>query len=61
MLIKRNCAELVPVSGAVAAEIMLRLNQNTAQEVYAVNELPHPQLRVACGFWNTNPCFMRSS
>src|SRR4030088_3230533 len=20
---------------------------------YAVNELPHPQLRVACGFWKT--------
>src|SRR6266853_1702612 len=30
-------------------------------ERYAVNELPHPQLRVACGFWKTNPRRIRSS
>src|SRR6266853_5269612 len=30
-------------------------------ERYAVNELQHPQLRVACGFWKTNPRRIRSS
>src|SRR5882762_2675224 len=24
--------------------------------IYAVNELPQPQLRSAFGFWKTNPC-----
>jgi hypothetical protein len=28
---------------------------------YTVNEVPHPQLRVACGFWNTKPRRIRSS
>jgi hypothetical protein len=28
---------------------------------YAVKEVPHPQLRVACGFWNTNPRRIKSS
>jgi hypothetical protein len=28
---------------------------------YAVNELPQPQLRVACGFWNTKPRRIKSS
>jgi hypothetical protein len=32
-----------------------------AEKVYAVNELPQPQLRVACGFWKTNPRRIRSS
>jgi hypothetical protein len=28
---------------------------------YTVNEVPQPQLRVACGFWNTKPRRIRSS
>ncbi len=28
---------------------------------YCVNEVPQPQLRVACGFWNTKPRRIRSS
>jgi hypothetical protein len=28
---------------------------------YTVNEVPHPQLRVACGFWNTKPRRIKSS
>jgi hypothetical protein len=28
---------------------------------YCVNEVPQPQLRVACGFWNTKPRRIKSS
>jgi hypothetical protein len=33
----------------------------TPKLTYTVNEVPQPQLRVACGFWNTKPRRIRSS
>ena len=39
----------------------LKPDRLEACPTYWVNELPQPQLRVACGFWNTKPRRIRSS